>query len=186
MSAQDEAERQLEQVRLAVTGRLDRVAGLERAVGEAQGSVEDAAGEMVRRLEDSSEPLVAALRERAESLGAEVELVTSGVAARAGAEAAPAKDASPDEEPVAAQDASPDDEPAAAEDPVPEEPVAAQDDGAGADSGSARAGVERARLLALNMALGGTPRDEAERELREELGVEEPGEILDEAYGKAG
>ena len=52
--------------------------------------------------------------------------------------------------------------------------------------GDAPSGIERARLVALNMALGGASRDEAERQLRDELDVEDPDEILDEAYGSDG
>lgn len=51
---------------------------------------------------------------------------------------------------------------------------------------SGQAGLERARLVALNMALGGASYEEAERRLREDLDVDEPGEILDAAYGRTG
>ncbi len=54
-----------------------------------------------------------------------------------------------------------------------------------APAGGGREGQERARLLALNLALGGATRDEAERELSEELDVDDLDEILDEAYGDA-
>lgn len=44
---------------------------------------------------------------------------------------------------------------------------------------------DRARLVALNMALSGTSRAETERHLREAFQVEEPKEILDEVYSQA-
>jgi hypothetical protein len=40
----------------------------------------------------------------------------------------------------------------------------------------------QARLIALNMAANGAPREEAERYLSERLGIEDPAPLLDEAY----
>jgi hypothetical protein len=42
--------------------------------------------------------------------------------------------------------------------------------------------VRQARLIALNMAANGAPRHEADRYLRERLGVEDPDPLLDDAY----
>jgi hypothetical protein len=42
--------------------------------------------------------------------------------------------------------------------------------------------IRRARLIALNMAANGAPREEAERYLRERLGIEDPEPLLDDAY----
>jgi hypothetical protein len=42
--------------------------------------------------------------------------------------------------------------------------------------------VRQARLIALNMAANGAPRDEADRYLRERLGIEDPQLLLDDAY----
>ena len=47
-----------------------------------------------------------------------------------------------------------------------------------------RAGVERARLAALNMALNGTPREETARQLAQAYGIEDAEQILDEVYAK--
>jgi len=207
MTAYEEAARHAEQARLAVNDLLDRVRGLQVAVEEAQQAIESAATTMIERLEQSAEPLVTALRERADVLEAEVALVATGVAARAGAaraESAPEPEPKPDAEPAPAPDAEPAPEPEPESDPEPEpgtglapedlddaaeqleadarpepqpqKPAAARD---------GRAGTERARLLALNMALGGTPREDAEGHLREKLGIDDPAEILDEAYGEA-
>jgi DivIVA domain-containing protein len=59
--------------------------------------------------------------------------------------------------------------------PAPE-PVPAQ---AGADS-------EGARLIALNMALNGTPREETDRYLAENFDLEDRGALLDEVYSRVG
>ena len=45
---------------------------------------------------------------------------------------------------------------------------------------------EGARLIALNMALNGTPRDETESYLAENFELEDPGALLDDVYARAG
>jgi hypothetical protein len=45
---------------------------------------------------------------------------------------------------------------------------------------------EGIRLIALNMALSGTPREETGRYLRENFDLDEPDDLLDEVYAKAG
>jgi hypothetical protein len=42
--------------------------------------------------------------------------------------------------------------------------------------------VRQARLIALNMAANGAPREEADRYLRVRLGIDDPEPLLDEAY----
>jgi DivIVA domain-containing protein len=42
--------------------------------------------------------------------------------------------------------------------------------------------TEGARLIALNMALNGTPREETERYLAENFSLDDPGQLLDEVY----
>jgi hypothetical protein len=63
-------------------------------------------------------------------------------------------------------------------------PPAGDNDSAPTES-STPPGTERARLVALNMALSGTSRTEADRHLREELQVDDPSPILDEVYARA-
>ena len=45
---------------------------------------------------------------------------------------------------------------------------------------------EAARLVALDMALGGTPREETERYLAEHYALSDPGKLLDDVYALAG
>ena len=45
---------------------------------------------------------------------------------------------------------------------------------------------EGARLVALNMALSGAPRDETDRYLRENYELDDPGPLLDDVYAKVG
>ncbi len=73
---------------------------------------------------------------------------------------------------------------AAAEPPEDEEGVAARaEPGKG---GHALAGSEGARLIALNMALNGTPREETARYLSDNFDVEDQDAILDDVYQRAG
>ena len=46
--------------------------------------------------------------------------------------------------------------------------------------------VEAARLVALDMALGGTPREETEKYLAEHYALADPGAVLDDVYALAG
>ena len=70
-----------------------------------------------------------------------------------------------------------DEEPVAVEpepEPEPAEPPAKPDD------------EEAARLVALDMALAGTPREETEQYLAEHYTLADPGAILDDVYALAG
>jgi hypothetical protein len=74
------------------------------------------------------------------------------------------------------------DEPALAEDPTDdEEPESAEQ-----PHDPAIAGSEGARLIALNMALNGTPRDETARYLSENFNLEDQDSVLDEVYSRVG
>ena len=47
-------------------------------------------------------------------------------------------------------------------------------------------GAEGARLIALNMALNGTPRDETARYLSQNFDLEDQDALLDEVYARVG
>jgi hypothetical protein len=51
---------------------------------------------------------------------------------------------------------------------------------------STGAGNEGARLIALNMALNGTPREETARYLAENFELDDPDAVLDDVYSRAG
>jgi hypothetical protein len=46
--------------------------------------------------------------------------------------------------------------------------------------------LDAARIVALNMALDGKPRDEVAAYIRGELGVEDSGALLDDVYARVG
>ena len=72
----------------------------------------------------------------------------------------------------------------AAERPPPAPPEVAELEPAPAAGG--REESEAARIVALNMALDGKPRDEAAAHLREELGLEDSDALLDDVYSRLG
>jgi DivIVA domain-containing protein len=72
------------------------------------------------------------------------------------------------------EDEEPEEEPAAAE---PEQP---------SRGGRSIRGAEGARLIALNMALNGTPRDETARYLSQNFDLDDQDSLLDEVYARVG
>jgi DivIVA domain-containing protein len=78
--------------------------------------------------------------------------------------------------------AAPDPPPA----PEPGEPPAAAEDFAGAAPAPANGDEAGARLIALNMALGGTPREETARYLAEHFDLPDADALLDDVYERAG
>jgi DivIVA domain-containing protein len=64
--------------------------------------------------------------------------------------------------------------------------AAAQEPGAPAAAGIGGAGPEGARLVALNMALNGTPREEAARYLADNFQLDDQEAILDDVYSRVG
>src|SRR4051794_19789571 len=128
--------------------------------------VSTAARELLERLgamHDELGSMMDRLREEAGRLSAELRTLERDVV-----ELAPPveEDEEPEPEPVAVE---PEPEPA----PEPE-PQAKPDD------------EEAARLVALDMALAGTPRDETEQYLAEHYTLADPGAILDDVYPLAG
>jgi cell division septum initiation protein DivIVA len=78
-------------------------------------------------------------------------------------------------------------EPDPLEDPVEQVPTdVAEEEPVEADGAGAGADEEGARLIALNMALSGTPRDETERYLAENYELPDPQGLLDDVYARAG
>jgi hypothetical protein len=67
------------------------------------------------------------------------------------------------------------------------EPAAAEPERAGgAEAVPAGGAADGARVIALNMALGGTPREQTARYLAENFELEDPDALLDDVYSRAG
>ena len=82
----------------------------------------------------------------------------------------------------------PDDAPPQPPEPeaVPEPPVVAVEPDAEPEPANGAPDEAGARIIALNMALGGTPREETARFLAEHYGLEDAGALLDDVYKRAG
>ena len=187
-----------EQVRAIVEAAESSAAGIKaQAELEARTLREDATAEgreHVARVSKVSD----ALAERVQEMEAELKRLTDGLAAQLGRPeaAAPTVAATPAEPTVVAAKPDEDDdiadhavdaaagaepsEPEVEDEPEPEveEPEPAK--AAAADDDS-----EGARLIALNMALNGTPRDETDRYLSENFDLADREGLLDEVYAKA-
>ncbi|MFL5841054.1 MAG: hypothetical protein ACJ77Z_11460 [Thermoleophilaceae bacterium] len=131
----------------------------------------------VKRAEDAADQLAARAAELQQQISeavAQIGALQAGVASMAGDLDAPAAVATREPEPEPARDPEPEPEPVALQavpDPGPE---------------AAQRPPEGARLIALNMALSGTPREETARYLRENYGLEDQDVLLDDVYARAG
>jgi hypothetical protein len=133
----------------------------------------DELGALMDRLREDAGRLSAELRSLERDVG-EVAAIGEPEEESAVAEAAPVA-APQDLEPAAP-------EPVA---PTPEAgPVPTPDDAPAADARPED--EEAARIVALDMALGGTPREETERYLAEHYALTDPGALLDDVYALAG
>jgi hypothetical protein len=137
------------------------------ATREAAGRVAERADELERRLDELADGVRAAVAGLKEDLAAlRAGAMKPGTAEPAGAGIA---EAGPDVDPTIAET----------------EAVAAREPEV-ADTAVQPAAPEGARVLALKMALDGTPREETARYLRENFELEDPDGLLDEVYARAG
>src|SRR4051794_16243063 len=158
---------------------VHRVSTAARELLERLGAMHDELGSMMDRL-----------REEAGRLSAELRTLERDVV-----ELAPPVEEDEEPEPVAPEP-EPEPEPVA-EVPEPEEPLEGTPETAAGKARSKRGRAkpepqakpddeEAARLVALDMALAGTPRDETEQYLAEHYTLADPGGVLDDVYSLAG
>ena len=143
-------------------------------------SVQEATQTMLERvdaMESELGALVESLRTGANRLTADLTLLTGNMGElRGAATGSGAETAEEAPEPGSAPAPQPEsDSESDSEAPAEAEPAAEGDD----DS-------EGARLIALNMALNGTPRDETDRYLAENFQLEDRDKLLDEVYERVG
>jgi hypothetical protein len=163
------------------------------AAREAAGRLAERADELERRLDELADGVRAAVAGLKEDLAK----LRAGAARPGTPEPASAStgEAEPDVDPtiaeteaVAAREpevADPGEEPAGAE-AEPAEREAAEREAATEQPTTRTTAPEGARVLALKMALDGTPREETARYLRENFELEDPDGLLDEVYARAG
>jgi DivIVA domain-containing protein len=166
-----------EQVRLILEAAEASAAELRADAGREASShvarVKDAAGGLLSRLDELERELgglLDALRQSGERLNEGLERLQRQATDLGAAAGAPARDE------AAAPAVPPADEPAATDD---------ADDVAAAGNGAPATDEAGARLIALNMALSGTPREETARYLAEHFQLADSEALLDDVYERA-
>jgi DivIVA domain-containing protein len=166
-----EASDHVGRVREAVDGMLARVDELEHELGTLLDGLRRSAARL-------NEGLAQLQREAGRVGGTPAESSTAAVPA------------DPGEPPVVGEDfaaAAPADDVAGADERVaPTGGVAAADEPAGDVVAAANGDEAGARLIALNMALSGTPREETARYLAEHFALADADGLLDDVYARAG
>jgi len=195
--AEDASNRMLERA-TGVEGEIDRLLGELRAAASALvDNLNGGATSLQSELESFRVEFAGVREARLESPGREGALVEEPVAPPVEPEAEPEYAGEPqiEEAPAAEADVveeqaadigadtaviEPEPEPEPAPEPTPEpEPAAAE-------GGRSIRGAEGARLIALNMALNGTPRDETARYLAQNFELDDQDALLDEVYARVG
>jgi hypothetical protein len=149
----------------------------ERSAAELRATAGQEAGEQVARVAKAAHGMlerITELERELEALRGGAERLAAGLAelqSRVEAESAGADSLS------SSPGGELEGESAAAAAPVPADPLPA------ANGESDEAG---ARLIALNMALGGSPREETARYLAEHFALADPAPLLDDVYARAG
>jgi predicted nucleic acid-binding Zn-ribbon protein len=170
------AERSAAELEAAAREDAARIRAEAEREAEARASASDSrvtrAREVAARLAERAGELerqVAAIRASIESLGKDLEELrgepTATRESRPVASIAPAEEPGDVDEKIAVAEAS-----------AAREPEIADTEGSG----------EGARLIALNMALSGTPRDETARYLAENFELDDPDALFDDVYSRAG
>lgn len=171
--AKQEAEKYVSEVRAATAKMVERIKPLESELGSVLASVRSSGERMhggLAELERGLAELSTIGGARAKSNGADAsQQPTDGKSA---------------EEATAAAGAKADVQPAPEKAAVAEKAAAAESAPEGDKEGLGE--EERARLIALDMALSGTPREEAERYLADKSSLEDRDKLLDEIYAKVG
>jgi hypothetical protein len=185
--AAEEIEAQLERAQTVAARLSERADQIERSLQGLADSLRDELSAVKADLEE--------LRAMGEGVG-EKRAEAAETAAKAQAAAAEPKAAEP-ETPAAEPESErppqppteprPEPRPVPPAEPVPEpQPPAAAEPAAAASTPPAGDGHEGARVIALNMALNGSPRDETARYLSENFELDDPDALLDEVYARAG
>jgi DivIVA domain-containing protein len=157
--------------------RVERTAG--QLIARAS-ELQKRADELLGQLTEAAAAVVDSMRGGAEDLRAELEAMR--------AELADVREAAPAPPPArTARPAARPEKPAAeAVPPVEPEVIAKTAQKARAAVGGGGRAGEGARLIALNMALSGTPREETARYLAENFDLADQDDLLDEVYARAG
>jgi DivIVA domain-containing protein len=202
--ADADAVQRVSQAEEATERMLERTNGVEGEIDRLLSEMRAAAGNLVENLRSSAtslnQELTSIREEYAGVRGARLESSRGASAAAVAPELAEPEpepgpvDAEPEVvaevEDTAVRDV-PDEEPdTAVQEPVEEEPepeaAAVPEPEQPSRGGRSIRGAEGARLIALNMALNGTPRDETARYLSQNFDLDDQDSLLDEVYARVG
>ena len=164
--AAHQAREHVAKVSEATSVMLQRVDAMEGELGALVGSLRTGANRLNADLA-LLQGNMGELRAAATGSG-EAAVVEEALEEEAALESASEPEPEPEPEPVAAEP-----EPVEEKEPTVEEPSTSGDS-------------EGARLIALNMALNGTPREETDRYLAENFDIADRGALLDEVYARVG
>jgi DivIVA domain-containing protein len=210
--ADNEAVQRVSQAEEATERMLERTNGVEGEIDRLLSEMRAAAGNLVENLRSSATSLnleLTSIREEYAGVrGARLESATRGGGAAAPEAVEEPAAAEPEPEAVVAEveeveivaeapveeEVETAEEPAAAAEEPPEEEEAAaavaepepEPEPEPARGGRSIRGAEGARLIALNMALNGTPRDETARYLSQNFDLDDQDSLLDEVYARVG
>jgi hypothetical protein len=129
------------------------------------------------------------LEEQVRALVGELEEMAELARAQAKAKPIIAHDPDPEPETVAAPEPEPVSDPSPDPEPISEPEAGSEPEPISEPDSPAKGAApipEGARLVALNMALSGKPRDETARYLRDNYDLADPDALLDDVYAKAG
>ena len=185
--AEARARELLEQAEAEAAVHLERVEEAAVRILERASAAEDELTRLVDGLHDNGGALVEEVRTGAESIRADLAAIQGRVAeVSAGPEGSAGSEVDALERDVATEagpSLHPDergDEDAAVVETAEEPPEEAQEAGASASTTS----TDGARLIALNMALNGTPRKETAAYLADNFGLRDSDDLLDDVYSR--
>jgi hypothetical protein len=171
------AEQSAADLRAEATQEIEGQLARAQAVAQRLSGRADDIEQALQRLADSVREELSALKADLEELRAVKEGIGAS-RAEAPEPAAPAPAAPAPEEPAPEEPAP---EEPAPEEPAPEEPAPAAHAPAAPPVGT---GQEGARVIALNMALNGSTREETAHYLSENFELDDPDALLDEVYAR--
>lgn len=193
--ADQEAAEQLQRVQETAAKMLDRAAALEKELEALVQGIHDSAGGLVSQMRSGAGDLEGELESIRHELltvrPAEPEAEPTSLAAGEDVAAAPAGWPDTPEPAIAGNGAGEGEaatpEPQPEPQPTPESPdVQSAISDPQSQPAAQAAGPEGARLVALNMALNGTPREETARYLADNFELEDQEAILDDVYSRIG
>jgi ABC-type transporter Mla subunit MlaD len=152
--------------------RAEAAQEIEAQLAKAQAVAERLAAR-ADEIERSLQALADGIRDELASLRADLEELRAVGEGIASAPDEPAAAKEPEPEEITPEEAAPAAEDAAPEPPAPERA-----------SAEAPAGAEGARVIALNMALNGSSREETAHYLSENFELDDPEALLDEVYAR--